>query len=142
MKRKVMLIWVPSSTNGVRNFAEGYTTETWGFRRWLDEYEPADYVLFGSNHSRGNPRQLEQSWITGTIEVHMSQFSGGFYTASAPHWADEIAEGRVLYPYRFGHTPLGEVSGLSAAWTVHWAMRRTGCVWPPSTTAHTPLNST
>jgi hypothetical protein len=101
----VLAIWSPSSANGRRNLLHATKTQTWGFRHPDREYEmPVRWILFGFNHSSGSPRMEIPAWRSGTVSVALCEVTAPLYTASAPHWPDEIETGQVLYPYRLGLT--------------------------------------
>ncbi len=68
------------------------------------------FVVFGYRHDSGGPREKGglDAWSHGDLNVIVSQMAVPICEGSAPHWPDEIEQGLVIYPWRFGHVPLGE----------------------------------
>ena len=114
----VLVIWSSSSPNGRRNLQRGLDTQTWGFREdQADYHRPIEYVIFGYEHSAGSPRLPAEAWQGGSASLILCQRTVAPYIGRAPHWPDEHDAGEVIYPYRFGLTPLATLTDvpLSAA---------------------------
>lgn len=104
-----LLIWSASSARGQQNLEHGLSTHTWGFRR-LDtaiRRGRAAHVIFGSRFSGGNVRVDSEYWATGNCSLLIGEISSPVFEGRAPHWPDEIDQNSVIYPWRFGFTPLG-----------------------------------
>jgi hypothetical protein len=104
----VLCIWSSSSTpTSVENFKVGLATQTWGLKA---PPKPTDrlprWVLFGHRHTNLGPRQPLAAWQRGELDIVLCEFTSPYFTATAPHWPDETTSGTVIYPHRFGITPL------------------------------------
>jgi hypothetical protein len=116
MSDYVLCIWSSSSANGRRNLLFGLDTQTWGFKNFEPDYaEPNRWVLFGHDHSNGSPRLDAVAWQAGTVDLVLCEFTTPLYRGQAPHWPDEVEAGEVIYPHRFGLTPVASIAGTPAA---------------------------
>jgi Domain of unknown function (DUF3883) len=107
----LMYVYVANDKNGKKNLARGMETQTWGFRDDQPQYhQEIDFVVFGYRHDSGGPRAKGglDTWSQGDLNLIVSQMAVPIYKGSAPHWPDEIKQDSVIYPWRFGHVPLGE----------------------------------
>lgn len=112
----VLFVWSSASTNGRRNLLFGLDTQTWGFKQHeLDYAEPASWVIFGHNHSSGSPRMGLDEWRAGTVGLMLCQLTAPMYVGRAPHWPDEVDTGQIIYPHRFGLTPVASLSHAAAS---------------------------
>ena len=109
----ILAIWSSSSANGRRNLQRGLDTQTWGFKDDHSDYHrPIDYVIFGYEHSAGSPRLGPQDWQRGSATLILCQRTVAPYLGHAPHWPDEHNDAQVIYPYRFGLTPLATLTDV------------------------------
>ena len=108
---EVMYVYIANDRNGRRNLAHGMETQTWGFRDDQSQYhQDIDFVVFGFQHDAGGPRARGglDAWSHGSLNVIVSELTVPIYEGAGPHWPDEVEHGTVIYPWRFGHVPLGE----------------------------------
>lgn len=109
----VLAIWSSSSANGRRNLQRGLDTQTWGFKEDQPDYHhPIEYVIFGYEHSAGSPRLPASAWQSGSASLVLCQRTVAPYIGHAPHWPDEHDVRQVIYPYRFGLTPLATLTNI------------------------------
>jgi hypothetical protein len=109
MVDNALCIWSASSPNGRRNLQVGLETQTWGFKDSPAEIGHPRWVLFGHDHSNGSPRVDATTWQRGELEVILCEFTVPFYVGHSPHWPDEIEANTVIYPHRFGLTPVASL---------------------------------
>ncbi|MEV6525733.1 DUF3883 domain-containing protein [Longispora sp. NPDC051575] len=116
MKELVLSVWSSSTTNGRRNLQHGIDTQTWGFNHDDPDYaQDIRWMLFGFGHSGGSPRMKSGPWQTGRLSIGLCQVTVPRYVGKAPHWPDELHSGEIIYPYRFGITPVASLDDVSAS---------------------------
>lgn len=106
------------NANGQTNLRYGLETHTWGFRQDRPEYhDDLSLVVFGSGHEAGGPRAGggQAQWWKGSLDLIVSEMTKSVYEGTSPHWPNEFESGSVIYPWRFGHVPLGSVNRISMA---------------------------
>lgn len=116
--RRVWCIWSSKSALGRANLEFGLETATWGWREPpVDGDSPSvgDLILFGLDYSGSNVRVALPVWEQESATVILAEVTSPLYEATAPHWPDEVEEGRVLYGHRFGFVVLGQRSDVSLA---------------------------
>lgn len=115
MASRVMVIWSAASKVGRQNLEYGLSTQTWGFKQPVPEADSTsiDFVVFAFGFSEGSVRITSEAWQQGSCNVLIGEFSAPFYVGTAPHWPDEIEAHEVIYPYRFGFTPVGQLADVS-----------------------------
>ncbi|WP_434434147.1 protein NO VEIN domain-containing protein [Streptomyces noursei] len=100
-----VMIHVGQKVGHQRNLEHGMVTRSWGFPRkpdWYGRQEPDFAVLV----TGAAPRVQPGEWEAKFVRMVLCKVQVGLYEGTAPHWPDEVAEERVIYPYRLGLEPL------------------------------------
>jgi energy-coupling factor transporter ATP-binding protein EcfA2 len=101
---KIVVVYLGQAS--IPNFAHSMQSGVWGFKNNAQPEQPiseGDLLFFASGYTGKNIRLPEDKWLPHSITlvataVVTSQLSK---IETSPHWPDETAANRILYPRRF-----------------------------------------
>jgi hypothetical protein len=116
-KMKVLVVYLGQAS--IPNFAHSMQSGVWGFKNNAQPeqaFSEGDLLFFASGYTGKNIRLPEDKWLPHSITlvatvVVTSQLSK---IETSPHWPDETAANRILYPRRFTFANLRRQDGKFA----------------------------
>ena len=114
---KIVAVYLGQAS--IPNFAHSMQSGVWGFKNNAQpeqSFSEGDLLLFASGYTGKNIRLPEDKWLPHSITlvataVIKSQLSK---SETTPHWPDETAANRILYPRRFTFANLRRKDGQFA----------------------------